>query len=217
MQMSFTVIDMEKWPRADHYRYYTEQIRTSYQVTVQLNVSRLWTWCRTQKIRFYPAMIYAIMRVINRHPEFRMALDEDGRLGYYDVCHPSYTIFHEDDETFSDIWTGWNDSFDIFYAAACKDMADYKDVKGVKAKKDRPDAFVPISCLPWLSFMNFSHDTAGPGPMYFPVIVFGKIDYKDDCFSVPFSMMINHAAADGFHTSRLINEIEAECDRCLEW
>ena len=40
--MSFTLIDIEKWPRADHYRYYTEQIRTSYQVTVQLDVTKMW-------------------------------------------------------------------------------------------------------------------------------------------------------------------------------
>ena len=215
--MSFNLIDMEKWPRADHYRYYTEQIRTSYQVTVQLNVSKLWKWCSIRKLHFYPAFIYAIMRVINRHQEFRMALDAEGRLGYYDVCHPSYTIFHKDDETFSDIWTEWNDSFETFYAAARKDMEDYKDVKGVKAKPGRPDAFVPVSCLPWLSFTNFSHDTSGPRAMYFPVIVFGKVSFADGHHTVPFSLMINHAAADGFHTSRMINELQAECDCCSDW
>ncbi len=215
--MAFTLIDMEKWPRADHYRYYTEKIRTSYQTTVQLDVTKLWKWTKTQKIRFYPAMLYAIMHAVNRHPEFRMALDQEGRPGYYDVCHPSYTIFHKDDETFSDIWTAWNDDFKAFYQAVCDDMEKFADVKGVKAKPDRPDAFVPVSCIPWLSFTDFSHDTPGPRPMYFPVIVFGKITFSENRFKLPFSLMINHAAADGFHTARLINEIQAMCDQCRQW
>ena len=170
-----------------------------------------------QKIRFYPAMIYAIMKVINRHQEFRMALDEDGRPGYYDACHPSYTIFHEDDETFSDIWTEWNEDFNVFYRSACEDMEKFKDVKGVKAKPGRPDAFVPISCIPWLDFTDFSHDTSGPGPMYFPLIVFGKVKASGDKFTIPFSVMINHAAADGFHTSRMIREVQETSDQCSLW
>ena len=30
IEMTFERIDMEQWPRREHYRYYNEQIRTSY-------------------------------------------------------------------------------------------------------------------------------------------------------------------------------------------
>lgn len=33
----------------------------------------------------------------------------------YDILHPNYTIFHEDDHTFTDVWTEYTEDFKIFY------------------------------------------------------------------------------------------------------
>ena len=93
IEMTFERIDMEQWPRREHYRYYNEQIRTSYEMNVELDVTKLRKRCLKKGIHFYPAMMYAIMYSINHHENFRMALDEEGHLGVYDICHPSYTIF----------------------------------------------------------------------------------------------------------------------------
>lgn len=217
MNEEFTAFDPEKWPRRRHFLYYTGAIRTSYIVNVQMDVTKLRRRCRHQGYRFYPSMIYAIMRAVNAHEEFRMSLDKDGNPGYYAVCHPSYTIFHKDDQTFSDIWTPWNPDFLTFYQAAVQDMERYADVKGPKAKPDRPDAFVPISDVPWLSFEGVSHDSPASRDMYFPVIVFGKYHKEDGKWRLPFSLMVNHAAADGFHASRLLLEIEDNCRHCKDW
>lgn len=215
--MAFQKINMETWPRREHYQYYCEKIKTSYQMDVDINVTKLVKRCRKKEVRFYPSMIYAIMRAINENEAFRMAIDGEGQLGYYDVCHPSYTIFHEDDLTFSDIWTSYDEDFQTFYQAAVTDMKMYQDVKGVKAKPDRPDAFTPISCVPWVSFTSISHDTPGPGKMYFPIITFGKYKKVDEKWMLPFSVFVNHAVADGYHTAKLINDIQENCKRCKEW
>lgn len=215
--MAFHKIDMETWPRREHYQYYSEKLKTSYQINMEIDVTHLVEACRERKLRFYPAMIYVIMRAINSNEAMRMALDKDGALGYYDVCHPSYTIFHEDDKTFSDIWTEYDPDFGRFYHAAVTDMEQYKDVKGIKAKPDRPEAYTPVSCVPWIHFTGVSHDTPGPGPMYFPVITFGRYDFDGTKYMLPFSLFINHAAADGYHSSMLVNEIQRLCAACGEW
>ena len=215
--MAFERIDMAQWPRREHYQYYNEQIRTNYEMNVELDVTKLKKRCRKKEIHFYPAMMYAIMYSINHHENFRMAVDEEGHLGVCDVCHPSYTIFHKDDATFSDIWTEWNEDFHIFYKDVCKDMKQYAQVKGIKAKPDRPDAFTPVSCVPWVSFTSVGHDTPGPRQMYFPVIVFGRYHKVHERWKLPFSIMVNHAVADGYHTSMLVNDIQAQCDHCKKW
>ena len=58
--MAFERIDMEQWPRREHYRYYSEQICTSYEMNVELDVTKLRKRCRKKGIHFYPAMMYAI-------------------------------------------------------------------------------------------------------------------------------------------------------------
>lgn len=213
----FHVINMEKWHRKDHFAYYTETIKTGYQMDAEIDVTKLKKRCKKKIVHFYPAMIYAIMRAVNENEEFRMAFNKDGELGYYDICHPSYTIFHEDDKTFSDIWTKYDESFDAFYDAVLKDMEDYKDVKGVKTKPDRPDAFTPISCVPWISFKGLSHDSKGPKKMYFPIITFGKYYKEAEHWIMPISVYVNHAAADGYHTAKLLNDIQSNCKHCKDW
>lgn len=219
--MAFHLIDMKTWPRREHYRYYSEKIRTSYQLNVELDVTELVRLCRKTGRRFYPAMIYAIMGAVNGTWEgseaFRMALDPEGRLGYYDVCHPSYTIFHEDDKTFSDIWTAYDPDFERFYEAATADMDTYKNVKGIKAKPGRPDAYTPVSCVPWIHFSGIAHDTPGPGTMYFPVITFGRYDADGTKYLLPISLFVNHAVADGYHSSMLMREIQDLCSGCGAW
>lgn len=213
----FHVIDMETWPRREHYEYYSKTLKTGYQMEVELDVTKLKKRCRKKIVKFYPAMIYAIMRAVNENEVFRIAFNDEGELGYYDFCHPSYTIFHEDDQTFSDIWTPYDESFDAFYDAVLMDIEEYRDVKGVKAKPDRPASFVPISCVPWISFKSYSHDTKGPKKMYFPVITFGKYHKENERWYLPISVYVNHATADGYHTAKLLNDIQKHCKHCKEW
>ena len=96
-------------------------------------------------------------------------------------------------------------------------MKQYKDSKGIKAKPDRPDAFTPVSCVPWVSFTSVGHDTPGPRQMYFPIIVFGRYHEVHDRWMLPFSIMVNHAVADGYHTSMLIHDIQEQCSHCKKW
>jgi len=137
-----------------------------------------------------------------------MAFDHNDRLGYWDVCHPSYTIFHADDKTFSDIWTEYQDDFSVFYPQAIADLENFKDVKGIKAKPNRPANFSPISAVPWLSFTGYSNDTFSESKMLFPVTTFGKYFKRHQRMLIPFSVFVNHAVADGYHTCKLIADIQ---------
>ncbi|RCK12069.1 hypothetical protein DT075_15550 [Bacillus licheniformis] len=64
-----------------------------------------------KKIKLYPAFIYIVSRVIHSRPEFRTTFDDKGRLGYWEQMHPCYAIFHQDDQTFSALWTEYSDDF----------------------------------------------------------------------------------------------------------
>ena len=66
-------------------------------------------------IKFFPTMLYIIMKAVNQNKEFRMSFDENGRLGYWEQVVPCYTLFHPDTHTFTDIWSEYSDDFDTFY------------------------------------------------------------------------------------------------------
>ena len=169
-------------------------------------------------------------------------MDKDGNLGWYDYVNPSYTIFHKDDETFSDVWSPWDDDFRTFYDGMIQDMEIAENIKGIKAKPDKPDNFLPVSNSPWTTFTGYSCDTFHPSPMLFPVITFGRFfssKTMPDClgrspslasstgqyaasdygarFLIPLNIYVPHMVADGYHVGKFFSELQTLCDRAPKW
>ena len=209
----FTPIDPNTWPRRDHFHYYRSILPVGYTVTVRLDVTRFRAMLARQGLKFYPSFIWCVSHTILSHPAFRMGVDKEGNPGVHDVVHPNYTIFHEDDHTFSDIWTEHNEDFATFYRAFQADQAAYGQNHGIKAKPGQPGNFYCISCIPWLDFTAYSSHVAGSGqPNLFPVITYGKAVEENGRITLPLAVNIAHAAADGWHTSQFINDLQALLD-----
>nr|MBP7472464.1 hypothetical protein [Prevotella sp.] len=65
-----------------------------------------------------------------------MSFDEHNMLGTWSYVVPSYTIFNDDNKTFSDIWSEYSPVFKEFYDHVVVDVNRYKDVKEIKAKEN---------------------------------------------------------------------------------
>ena len=207
--MAFHKIDMDNWERREHYYYYRDFIKTRYNLCGEIDITGLLSQIREKRLHFYLVFLYVVIHTVNEIKELRMCLDEDGALGYWDVCHPSYTIFHKDDLTFSDIWTEYSPDFQTFYERASQDMETFKDVKGIKAKPDTPPNFCPISCIPWISFTGFGSDTYAESNMLYPVILFGKYhENEKGQILLPLSIAVNHMVADGYPTCLFFQKIQ---------
>jgi len=205
------------WKRRPYFDYYYYTIKTKYNVNYHIEITELLKEINANKLKFYPTFLYIITHIVNQNEEFRMSFDENNKLGIWNYVVPSYTIFHNDDKTFSDIWSEYTPVFKDFYLQIVEDMNTYKDVKKIKAKEHRPANFCPISAIPWLSFQSISQDTYSESSLLFPIVRFGKYYNHGDMIFLPFSIFVNHAVADGYHTSKLINEIEGFCRKANDW
>ena len=115
--MAFTLIDMESWKRKEHYLHFINEVRCTYSTSVNIDISNL------NGYRLYPTMIWLLTQTVNSIPEFRTALTSDG-LGIYEQMHPAYTIFNQEQKTFSGIWTEFHsDYLDFLYCKSwCLDF-----------------------------------------------------------------------------------------------
>ena len=102
MDAVFHVIDKTTWERAIYFDYYYHQIKCKYNLTVNIDITRLMRRKKERNLKFFPMMLYAIMKAVNQNKEFRMSFNEQGELGYWDEVVPSYTLFHEENKTFTD-------------------------------------------------------------------------------------------------------------------
>lgn len=216
-EAAFHILDRATWPRSEHFDYYVGTIQCRYDLTANLNVNRLLPLLRERGLRRYPVLLHIAARAVNANREFRMALGPEGQPGYWDFVHPSYTIFHTDDKTFSDVWSEYDPSFPVFYANVVEDMERCRLIKGVRAKTDRPPNVCPVSLLPWLSFTSMTRVQAATPSFLAPLITFGRQFRHDDALLIPVSVSVHHAAADGYHACKLIREMQAVANKGDEW
>lgn len=217
MQSVFKPVDQQKWARKPYFDYYFNTIKCKYNINYNIDISALVKEIKEKGIKFYPTFLYVIMKAVNQNEEFRMSFDENNVLGHWNHVIPSYTIFHEDDKTFSDVWSEYKEDFNEFYQTIQQDINTYKHVRGVKARPDRPANFCPISAVPWLSFTGFSQDTYSESSLLFPIIRFGKYFTENEKTLIPVSVFVNHAAADGYHSCKLINDMQFFASSFKEW
>ena len=205
----FHVINRETWPRSIYFDYYINTIRCRYNLGADLDMTNLQRFRQKKGLKFFPVMLYVIMRAVNNHEECRMAFNELGEPGFWDVVHPCYTLFHPENETFTDIWSEYSGDFSRFYDVVLDDMARYRHVTGkIKARDHEPPNICPVSSLPWLTFTNFAQDSCAENRFLSPLIKFGRYETRGEKIIIPVSVSVHHAAADGFHTCRLINEMQ---------
>ncbi len=211
--MNFHAIDRAGWAREEYYQHYTRDVPCTYSVTAQLDVTNLLRGVRTAGMKLYPALIYMVARAVNARREFRMDV-VDGVLGSYDSVDPSYTVFHAADQTFSSIWTEYTPDFRAFHARYLADLARWGDVCKLDAKPGGGRNFVNISSVPWLSFtgFNLNLNLKSDFDYLLPIFTFGKYAEEGERTHLPLAVQAHHAVADGFHTARLISDMQAWAD-----
>lgn len=207
---NYTKVDMATWPRREHYAYYTEKLKIQYNLTSEVQVDKLLEFCHKNGYKFYAVLIYIVTKVVNSIDNLKMFKNADGELCIWDSVLPNYTIFHDDDKTFSDCWSEYSDDFSEFYETITGDMERYKDVKGIKARPDQPGNFYCISDVPWVGFTCFTSRVTNGEPQFFPIITVGKYEKKDGRTMMPVNFMIGHAVCDGYHTALFFEKLQNE-------
>ena len=159
-------------------------------------------------MKLYPAMLYYLATIVNRHSEFRTAINQAGELGIYDEMIPSYTIFHEDTETFSDLWTEYMPNIEEFSRAYESDIQRYGSNHGMIGKPDVPENVFTVSMIPWSTFESFNLNLQKGYDYLIPIFTLGKYCEEDGKILLPLAVQVHHAVCDGFHICRFVNELQ---------
>lgn len=215
MEPVFLPLQPQEWPRYGMFVYFSQMAPTGYSLTVKLDVTKLRAACKAAQVKFFPAYLWLVTGALNEQIEFKIAV-KDGQLGYYDTLTPLYAAFHEDDHTFSLMWTPFHPDFKAFYAAYLENRRLYGDVRGVLSQREMlpPPNSYTVSCLPWVSFEHFAvHAYDGSKPYYFPSIEAGKwIEQADGRTLLPLAITCHHAATDGWHIKTMLETLQARMD-----
>ena len=209
--MVFTPIDLQSWPRGQMFYYFSKMAPTGYSMTMNVDVTELRQFLKRANIKFFPVYLWLTTKNLNRQTEFKVA-EKDGVVGYYDTLTPLYAALHEDDHTFSLMWTEYKECFSDFYQTYLANKEQFGNVHGVLSQPQTPppaNAYT-VSCIPWVSFSHFCVHSYENNPYYFPSIEAGKFFEQDGRVYMPLSITCHHAATDGYHISRFLESMQED-------
>ncbi|MGF6269678.1 chloramphenicol O-acetyltransferase type A [Lelliottia nimipressuralis] len=207
----YTSVDLSRWARREHFEIFQTFAQSTFNQTVQLDITALLKHIKEADWKFYPTMIFLISKIVNRHPEFRMAM-MDNELVVWDEVHPNYTIFHNETETFSSLWSHYDGNFHHFQKVYSEDMARYSNNTAYWPKEESRENIFFISGIPWATFTSFNVNVANMKNFFAPMFTLGKYFEQDGKVLLPFAVQVHHSVCDGFHVARLVNELQELCD-----
>ncbi|MEG2687184.1 MAG: CatA-like O-acetyltransferase [Christensenellaceae bacterium] len=217
IEPKFHAIEMNTWPMAQAFHYYTQMAPTTYTVNVMMDVTVLRATLKEKGYKFFPAYLYLVTKAIAKQQELRMAVKE-GVLGYWETLTPAYPQFHEDDKTTSLLWTEYDDNFQAFYKSYLEDTAKHGDSHGILSSKGvpLPNSYV-ISCIPWFTFNSFSLHNHGIKDYYVPSFEAGGFVENSGKIQMPLSVTVHHATTDGYHLKVFFEELQRTMNCPEEW
>ena len=207
----FTPIDLAAWPRGQMFYYFSHMAPTGYSLTVTLDVTALHKTVKAAGYRFFPAYLWLVTKHLNDQVEFKCAI-QDGQLGYFDTLTPLYAAMHPDDHTISLMWTEYQEDFPAFYRQYLENQRRFGGQHGVLSQPRTPpppNAYT-VSCLPWVAFEHFAVHSYENKPYFFPSVEAGKFEEKDGRLLMPLSLTCHHAATDGWHVSRFLEDLQRD-------
>ena len=207
------VIDLDNWPRRDHFQLYNKMEFPHFIFTVQLDITDLWTNRSLSITSPTITLLYSITRAANRLPEFKQRIHGD-QIVEYDLIHPLVTILGEDD-LFGVTTLTYDEQFPAFAVMAEEQVAKASESVSMdefphdQEREITRDDLLSITILPWLAFTSFSI-TRKPQQDCIPLLAFGRVQAFGDRFLMPFYVNFHHALADGLHAARFVKFIEDE-------
>ncbi|CDD60865.1 chloramphenicol acetyltransferase [Clostridium sp. CAG:505] len=204
--MTFTPIDMETWHRKPYFLHYHKDTPCTYSMTVSLDITVL----KKTGVSLYPALLYLLTKNVNRYEQFRTAFDEKGNVGIYSNMEPCYTIFHKEQETFSNLWTEYSEDFSTFLARYKADLETYGNVLDMDAKPNTPPNTFPVSMVPWTTFTGFHLHLQKGYDYLLPIFTLGKAWEHHGHWKMPLAIQVHHGVCDGFHVSRFVESLQQD-------
>ena len=177
--MNYKVIDKETYYRKGVFRHFTEDCTCSTSMTARIDVTDLVRYSKMTETKFYINFLYILSKVLNSREDYRMGyLREKDELICYDVINPIQYIFHKDTETFTLVYTEYDEDYEKFYAAALRDAEEAKKTREYGFDIMNHPNWFDASCIPWLSYDSMHLELPDVHMFFTPVVNWGK--YKEE-------------------------------------
>ena len=208
-------IDLDTYPRRDHFNHFCAMAYPYAGVTVDVDVTDLLSLCREKGYSFYLMVLHAVALAADEVPEFRRRIDHGG-IVEYDEC-PTSHIELKPDGTYAYCTLRHHMPLADYLAQAEVARTAAREGGSIEEEDDVQSMYF-ISTLPWLHYTQLIQPVAC-GEESNPRITWGKYQANDKGrMMMPLSVLVHHALVDGIHIAKFYEAFNQQmkliCEEC---
>ena len=206
-------IDMETYPRREHFNHFYGMAYPYAGVTVEVDVTDLLALCREKGYSFYLMVLHAVALAADGVDEFRRRIDRGG-IVEYEQC-PTSHVELKPDGTYAYCTLHHHMPLTEYLQKAEAARAAARTNGSIEEEAEVQSMYF-ISTLPWLHYTQLIQPVAC-GEESNPRFTWGK--YQQDAdgrMMMPLSVLVHHALADGVHIAKFYDEFEKQMKHLLD-
>ena len=211
--MNYVTIDLENYPRRQHFAYFCSLPYPYVGVTNNVDVTALVAFCKQRGYSFYLTFLHLAALAADDIREFRQRVHSKGIVEYPE-CPTSHTELL-DDGTYCYCTLRHHMPLEEYMAYAEKARQQCRE-NGSIAEGDEAQSMYFISTLPWLHYSALIQPVAG-GEESNPRITWGK--FQDDALGrkqLPVTVLVHHGLVDGIHLARFYQNLEQKIQEIVK-
>ena len=203
------IVDLSQWPRAEQYHFYKTYDRPHFAVTSRLDVTDLMVRLNPSGASPYRTSLYAIGAGLHAVPELLMRFRDD-TVVRHDTIELSMTV-PTTTGSFAFAYVPFLHDFDAFDTQAKALIAAAATGDLAPNKAGERDDLAYLSCMPWLDYTSLNNAMPGPEECI-PRVGRGKLVQDGALWSMPMTLEVHHALADGAHVGAFFAAVQAALD-----
>ncbi|EIA09863.1 chloramphenicol acetyltransferase [Flavobacterium frigoris] len=199
-----TLLDIEKWPRKEHFNFFKQFEEPFFGATVEIDCTRAYENSKKLNSSFFIYYLHKTLVAVNTIESFRYRISDD-KIEIHDRIDASATIGRSDG-TFGFSLIEFNHNFDIFKTTALAEIERIQTTTGLFTRTFESDNVIHCSAIPWLNFTSLSHARSYTFPDSCPKISFGKMIISDTGKrTMSMSVHVHHGLMDGLHLGKFVD------------
>ena len=205
--MPYKIIDMDSYPRKDHFSYFSTLAYPYVGLTVNVDITDCLRRIKSQNLPFFLTICYCVSRAANSVPEFRQRI-QDGRIIEFDQCRVSHTLALEDG-TFCYCTLEEGRPFAEYLTRGKQAQAAARARRSIAEDPEEALEKFFVSTLPWISYTALVQPVPMPADSN-PRLTWGKYTVQEGRTLLPVSTLCHHALVDGAHLAAFYQALDRE-------
>jgi chloramphenicol O-acetyltransferase type A len=197
--------DLENWSRKEHFNFFNSFEEPFFGVTVDIDCTIAYQKCKKEGLGFFLYYLHQSLAAANSVENFRLRI-EDNQIYLYDKVNAS-AVINRANNSFGFSYIDYFSDFDEFQSAAKLEIENVKKSNGLNLNGNNANV-IHISAMPFLKFTSLSHARSFSFKDSCPKFSFGKMTDENGKKTMPISIHVNHALADGYHVGLFVDEFQ---------